>query len=155
MENLRKLSELATKAPWHHSVDDEEPGSEITDDNGSVVAFIQPHGNIRTIYSHQETFSHADARLIVELRNNVNSIIEEHEELLKWRRLFENLIGEKCSPEKAEEKFVELIQKLQLKMVNVNEGFTADYWQNLKRVLENSPSVPRLEVGKDEPEPFL
>lgn len=106
MNNLKEISELASAGPWFHHFNDDPNDFEITDSDGCLIASIHPYANIRTVLKFKQTFNHKDAELIVELRNNVDKIIEEHEELLKWRNLIEKLLGGKYSPEEAEKKFL-------------------------------------------------
>ena len=75
IKNLKELLKLGAPAPWYHNCDEDDPDGSIMTEDGCCVAIIQPHGNIRTIQSTGQTFSHNDARLIVEMRNSIEEII--------------------------------------------------------------------------------
>jgi hypothetical protein len=75
LEELKVLDKEACDPPWEHNCDEDPPQPDIDGQNG-LVAFVQPHGNIHTVLSTGESFCHADAKLIVLLRNNVSGIIQ-------------------------------------------------------------------------------
>lgn len=112
MNKLKKILELASPGPWIHHFNEDPNDNAITNIDGFLIASIHPYANIKTTIKYNQEFNHQDAELIVELRNNVNNIINEHEELLKWRNLIEKLLGSKYSPEEAEEKLLSSIDKL-------------------------------------------
>ncbi len=62
LENLREVCAGASGGRWEWSGDPDD--SAIHSHNGGCVAFVQPHGNVRTVERTGEQYSHADARFI-------------------------------------------------------------------------------------------
>ncbi len=68
LDELDRLHAEATPVGWEHDCDEEKPEGSI-EYNGCGVAILHPHANIRTNMRTGQDFCHADARLIVALRN--------------------------------------------------------------------------------------
>jgi hypothetical protein len=93
-DELKRLLQDATPSPWENACDSDDPDdNEITTPDGSLIAFVQPHGNIRTVQRTGETFSRADARLIVTMRNTIEELLQSHDELEAWKRVFWEEVG--------------------------------------------------------------
>ena len=95
MKQLKKLLKKATRAPWGHDCDEEDPEGLIETEDGCCIARIHPHGNIRTVQKEGEEFSHADARLIVEMRNNIEELLNENEKYEKLFKLCKSFVDDR------------------------------------------------------------
>lgn len=100
IQELRTLEQRATEAPWSHGCDDSPPDPSIDRVDGGCIAFMCEHKNIRTIMKHGEDFSHADARLIVAVRNLLPAILEE------WVQLRQMYMCVYCTDKRTKENAV-------------------------------------------------
>lgn len=97
IQELRTLEQKATEAPWAHGCDDTPPDPSIDHMDGGCIAYMCEHKNIRTIMKHNEEFSHADARLIVAVRNLLPAILEE------WTQLRQMYMCVYCTDKRTKE----------------------------------------------------
>ena len=76
-EKLLAIKEVlpeAASAPWENGCDEDDPA--IYTEDGACVGFVQPHGNIHTAINTQQSFSHADAKLITMMRNCIDEVVD-------------------------------------------------------------------------------
>lgn len=80
---LRDLCNAATPPPWIHFADDPEPDGCIESEDGGAIFCIAHHANTHTVLSTGEDFRHADAMLIVMMRNALPELLEMAEYYLE------------------------------------------------------------------------
>ena len=100
LDEANKILEGVSEGPWvWEGVDG------CIEGDGFVVCNIQPHGNIRTVDSTGEGYSHADARFIAASRSLISAMAVALEACIKRETISEELLHQ------ASKALVELCRK--------------------------------------------